>query len=483
VGILSSIGLSLDNAATAQCAIAATVATKESPRPRYVPQSGAGTRIFGGYIDSLDPNNETAGNKWYGSHGEGGIVGKMLQDPHIRKARSYVSGPICAGDSTFVATSTDPLDVEIADFCKMSFLENLKWTEIEKRIINGYISNGHSIEEMTDDNCKIDKKRFPLHKGNGVGLVPTGVHQIQANTIERWNQSKQDPARLESIDQWIPGSDTEDPGFRNVKADRFLRWSYDQEGANFVGFPLMRSMYGPWKLKMLFQVIDAIKHERTGVGTPLVIGSEDATDEDLDDIEVLLAEMRANEKGSMVLRYGYEFSWEGATQSDGTNINQAIERCNKDIAYAASAGFMLLGLTGKTGSYALGSTQQGNHHITVDSESKFFTGVFNLGSDGWSPIARIVRANYGDEVSIPKLQIKNLPTKPWLQIIPILTSAKQAGLITYDEKLENQIRDALTFDPLDKATMRDDVVVPAPMLETEEDDDEDETEEEVTDEE
>ena len=347
------------------------------------------------------------------------------------------------------------MDREIADFCTWAFLERISWDQILRRIVTGYAADGFSLSEMTDDFVPIPVGRFPAHAGNGRGICPTGFHEIPANTITNWYQSKADPTQLHSVRQWLHGSDVEPSGYRDVPADRIVRLTYEQQGAYFPGLPLLRSAYGPWKLKIAFQAIDAIKHERTGVGFPIVTAAENSTDEDLDAAEKILAEMRSHQKGYLVLPFGYTFTWAGSTTSDGTNINEAIERCNKDIAINVMAGWSLLGLTGKTGSYALGETQQGAYHLSTVAHAKFVGDAFSIGFDGWSAVDRTVKLNYGNDAIAPRLEARNLPTRNWADVIPVLNASTTAGLITPDDPLEEEVREALQFGPRDETTSRE----------------------------
>jgi hypothetical protein len=424
------------------------------PTVRIRAISGTGTQILNGAIASLDPNTQLRGSLWRGAAGQLGVAGKMMRDAHVRQSVGYRTAPLCGATWRFRPASKSPRDREAADFAKWCFLEQLPWDQLVKRTVGGWSVNGFSLGEMTDDYAPLPADRFPLHPGGGRGIVPTGVHEIPASTVSRWFQSKTVPAQLGSLEQYVAGSDTEQAGYRTIPADRILRWTLDQEGADFEGMALLRSAYAAWKMRQAFMTIQAIKHERRGVGTPVAIAGEGANDAELDAVETALAEMRANAKGELVLPHGWEFSWEGGSQSDETNIEAAIAACNQEIAINASAGFMMLGQMTPSGSYALGATQQGQYHLAVLGDARFFATGWNLGFDGWSPVARIVRLNYGEDVGVPILEARNLPTSNWSERIPLLINAANVGVVTPDEQLEDAVREALEFDPHDEETAR-----------------------------
>lgn len=428
-------------------------APEPTEKPRTSRRSGAGNRLTYGLMETLDNNVDLRGVKWYGSPGKLGIAQKMMRDPHVRQSIEYIAGPLAAANWKFTTWSRDPLDVEVADFLTWAFFERLPWDVTVRRWVQRYASTGFSLEEMTDDNQRIPASRFPLHSGGGKGLIPTGFHEIPSATIDRWYQDKLHPERLAGVRQYLQGSDTEPAGWRDVHTDRVVRITYDQQGADYTGFPVLRSAYQPWKLKMAFLSYDAIKHERVSVPVPTIYLAPDATDEDIDVARQIAAEMRAHEKGYMIFPNGYKFEWSGSGESNSTNLNLAIERCNTDIAVNVGAGFTRLGLTGP-GSFALGQTQQGVYHLAVKNHANLVASALRVGNDGWSPAERIVRLNYGPDVEVPFLVAKNLPSRPIMEITKTFISGVQVGAFTADDTTEDELREGLEIGPRDPATAR-----------------------------
>ena len=419
---------------------------KRHLRPRRAPQGGSGDRINAGLIDDIDANPDVRGRKWMA------IANEMLRDGHVRKSLDYISDPLCQGMWSFDPVSDSPLDMEVADACKWAFFERLPWRRTLRRMVVGYGAYGISLHEVTDDSCPLPVSRFPLHPGHGFGVVPTGLHERPARSIYRYHQRDGHPDQLESITQEILGSDTEEYAYQKIDANRCVRLTYDQEGADFAGMAVLRSAYAPWKLKKAFQFIDAISHERNGIGTPVMTLPPGVETIDIEAAQDTLAEMRDNEKGFLILGDGYKFEWINSSKSDGTNLNEAIQRCNIDIAYNVTAGHMLLGLTGSSGSYALGSTQEGAYHLTVSAHGQFVTGALNNGQDGWSPVKRFVALNYGPDVPVPLAQVTDLPTRNWLEVVKRYSNGVSVGSITPDRTTENHIRRLMQIGPHDPST-------------------------------
>jgi len=424
---------------------------------------GSGTSITAGLLDDLENNPNLQGPLWYGAQGGIGISGKMLRDAHVRQSISLVTDPLRSANWCFKPVSKSPLHLEQAQFCNWVFTDRLNWDQILKRIVADYCVDGFSLSEITDDYVDIPVDRFPLHPGKGRGIAINGIHEIPGNTVERWWQSKQNSLWLDRITQYQPYNDKEKVGYREIPADRILRLTFDQKGAYFAGMALLRSTYGPWKAKLAFMAIDAIKHERRGVGTPYVILGEEVNDEDIDAARETLEQLRTNSHGAVIFPSGWTFSWDTGNKGTGTDTDGAIARCDIAIAHNVSAGFMLLGLTGGHGSYGLSFTQKSQYHLSTVGHSKFVAGAFTLGCDGWSPVRRILELNYGRVDEVPTLEARNLPTRDWAEVLPQLINATNANLVTPDDPLEDNLRDIFQVTPRDEATSRKPQPSSAPM--------------------
>jgi hypothetical protein len=393
------------------------------------------------------------GDKWYGSPGKLGVAALMMRNAHVRLSVQAVTGPLRSADWKMTPRDKSPFAREVARFCELAFFRCLPWDAIIKRKATQYAVNGFSLSEMVDDYVDIPAAEFPLHPGGGRAIVPTGILDRPAWTVHRWLQDDTRPERLRAVEQYIIGSDVEKARFAEIPAGRLLRMTCEQEGANFSGFPILRSAYAPWKVLMLLEQVDAIKHERYGVGMPVVTEGEDPDDEDLDNCELALEAFQSGENHYLQLPHGWGATI--VTQTSDTGLNQAMDNRKKDIAFNVGAGFLMLGIMGKTGSFALGETHESFFHLASEGHAMTMGEAFNLGADGWSPIERIAKLNYGPDAPVPILEPRNLPTRNWLAMITSMVSAKQAELLTYDRPTEERVREILELDPLDEETVEE----------------------------
>lgn len=426
------------------------VRTASAERLHTTAAGGAGTTISLGQIEDLDPNAEVRNEAWYGDVHRMGLASQMMRDGHVRMSVDAIVGPLLAASWGFKSPTKDPVDVEAARFCEWALFESSPWERLVRIGATGYIRDGASLFELTEKVVDVPAARFPLHPGAGRGSIYAGFHQRALSTVHDWEQDPSDPTRLAGVVQEIPGSDAEPMGYPriDVQRDLLLRLTWDQEGANFAGFAPLRSAYGAWKMKKILMLLDMIRHEREGTGIPTMEYPRDATDDEKALVDEILQKVRAHHQAYIKLPEGFAFKF-STTTGQSTGIAEAIERCNRDIAYNLGVAWMLLGVAGKTGSWALSDTQRGQYILLLERHARFWEATFNLGSDGWSPVERLVRLNYGPSVSIPRLEARNMPTKDWSTILTMVPQLKSAGALRIDQPLREQIRNILDFGPED----------------------------------
>lgn len=415
--------------------------TSADTKSRPVVIRGSGTPIWAGHIEDLDPNLKVR-DSWHDQlDGTWGVARKMMLDSYVRQAVEGVTDPIHAADHDFEPGDDTDLAKEVADFCRHVFFERLNWSRILDQVLL-YFRDGVSLLEVTDDFRPISASRFPSHPQPSAALVPTGFHHVPAGTIDQWYGREDDPTKLGKIVQWIQGNSQEAPGFRPISADRLLRFTWIQEGANFKGFAPLRAVYGPWFRKVTLVAISMIGHERHHVGVPTALVDESVaaqlSEDEREKLEASLLELRAHEKAFLILSGIKEFEFKNA--GAGTDVGADIKEANFEIAHGFAGGWQLLGSGNGNGSYALAGTQQGRTHVVTHRHADFVDDGFNCGQDGWTPVERVVRANFGPNAPIPRKVTRNVPTVDYLKIIESATKLKQAGFMKATEKDENTFR-------------------------------------------
>lgn len=443
------------------------IETAPAAKDRRSPKGGAGTAIYFGRIDDLELNPDVKGNLWYGDGRRMGIAQEMMRDAHVKRSVEAIVDPLLAAYWDFDEASKEAVDVEAADYACYDLFECNNWERILRLGTTGLVRDGIAFFEWTDfSERRVPQKRFPLHPGNGIGVGYTKAHHRQASTIERFLQSKRDPEACSGIEQWIIGSDTEKPGYRVIDleaGDLLWRLTWDQEGADFAGLAPLRAAYSAFKCKRLLITLDMMRHEREGLGIPKIEGPEDAgsiearvdpSKEEEATVREILRNIRSHDQAYIYLPGGWAFEWV-TSGGQSTGLREAIEQCNRDIAYNLGVAWMLLGIAGKTGSWALAQEQRGHYVLSLEKFARFWENAMNTGLDGWSPVERLIRRNYGPDVGLPRLVARNMPTRDWSKVLPLLPTLAKAKLLKSDAVLRAFIRQVAYLPVEDPETAED----------------------------
>ncbi len=424
-------------------------------RPRA--RGNLGRFVVGGTVHDLDPNAEVRGTNWYGTPYAMGICRQMLRDTHVRKGADAIRDPLMGATWDFEPKKSDrgnQLAEQIADYCRYVFFECNAWDTTLRNALN-YIWDGFTVFEPTDDVKPIPRDRFPAAVMGDVGVVYTDFHHRPAWSFDPdgFERDPRNHARILSLSQ---------NSGRNV-LDRFIRLTWDQDGDDPTGFAPTRSIYWPFKAKKMLQLVEVMRHEREHMGVPTVKLPEGATPEMEDEARQIAADIRANARGYLVLPNGFEFEWSTSTTS--TDINQTIERLNRDIAHLFGNGFTLLGSRGTSGSNALSETQHKAYVLSIDQHARFVGSAFTRGADGFSSVEHLVRLNFGDRAPIPNLVARNLPTRDYLESFKVLHNLLMSGGARADVGLRRTIREVMYLPPEDPDTLE-----PVPFVDNKLDD-------------
>jgi hypothetical protein len=136
-----------------------------------------------------------------------------------------------------------------------------------------------------------------------------------------------------------------------LPVDHLVGYVFQQEPGNWVGRSIFRPMYRNYLIKDRLLRVDAIKHERNGVGMPIVEAPPDATDGQIKALDQMAQEFKAGERGGGAVPHGTKFTLQGTIGTIPETIT-SIRFQNEEMARSMLMMFMQLGQT-ETGSRAL----------------------------------------------------------------------------------------------------------------------------------
>lgn len=220
-----------------------------------------------------------------------------------------------------------------------------------------------------------------------------------------------------------------------IPVDRCLWYVWDKEGANWAGRSLMRSCYQPWLLKDRLLRVDAIRHERNGMGVPIIEMDKDAkfTGPQMNSLQALAESYKIAESNGGALPPGAHLRLVGV-EGAVSDVLQSIRYHDEAMARALLLMFMQLGQT-RTGSRALGDSFIDWFDLGQEVIADWFVDMFCefMIEDYWD-------WNYGeDEDDVPRLAYdKDTDPEMSLEQMALMVDKQ---IIIADDELETFLRD------------------------------------------
>jgi len=311
--------------------------------------------------------------------------------------------------------SDDSKDVEIAEIIEDNLLRGMTitWDDVIRHALLMLPMGFSPLEKIWEirDNMLYLRKLDPR--------LPTSV--------EGWEydeKKKRTTAMVQRDSSWTKFT---------VPMEKLLIFTSDKEGDNWEGTSVLRGAYKGWYIKSALEKINAIKHERYGIGVPvghmppnIVEGTKE-----WDDMRAVLEDLYANEKSYIVLPDGYTVDLLGMSKdSKGTDIIPDLKYNDEAIAKAALAMFINLGTT-ETGSRALGGSFIDLFLLSLQAYAEYIVEVMNR-----FLIRDWVNANWGVVDKYPMLRVAQIKDLDPVVIAELV----KAGVIGADDEVENAVR-------------------------------------------
>lgn len=343
--------------------------TTSGMRPVKLP---GGNSLLGSYSTIADEAENVPDLKWapYG-RGMVSVYDKMRQDPQVHglvtwglmmpiRRRKYHVDPNGATDRTTEAFAQD-LNIPVKD--------------------QGAGTTGRTRGRFNHD----DHLRHAL-------LAPGAFGHMFFNY---WGEQSSGWFRLLGVEPRMPHSLTRPPvidehgklasimqrgggldnlyGETEIPVSKLVPYVWEREGSAWIGRSLLRSMYGPWLVKQRLIRVDAIKHERNGMGVPLARQTVPEVNPGAQAAALTVCEqIRAGEIAGATLPYGFDLALQGVTGSLPDTM-ASIRYCDEVMARSLMMMFANLGQgQGGSGSRALGDTMVDYFKPTQDMLGEWY---------------------------------------------------------------------------------------------------------------
>lgn len=244
-----------------------------------------------------------------------------------------------------------------------------------------------------------------------------------------------------------------------LPANRIIPMVWDREGGNWFGRSMFRCVYKNWLIKDRLIRVDAMKHDRNGLGVPWIEAPAGASKSQIEYLNSLAQAFRAGDMSGAATPAGAKLQLVGTTGSIPDTVG-SIQYHDESMARAFLMMFIQLGQT-RSGSRALGDSFIDYFSLTQQTIAMWIedTMAYFLIED-W------VNWNYGEEENIP-LIVHDRDPDPELALAD-LSLMVQNNIIHVDDELEAFIRDRYMlpqFDPNAKSTPEENKPnPPSPMI-------------------
>ena len=225
-------------------------------------QGVTGTKIYGGLVYGQEFNAEWTDIKQFEN------ADKMRRtDAQVNASLLSIELPIRSATFTVEPASDDNKDLEIAEFVEDNLFhnKNFSWNFFIRHVLY-HLQFG----------CYLFEQVYQLEDGKY--WLKSFSPRIP-KTIQKWHQNPD--GSLKEVEQLAirPGGGY---GIFHIPNEYLVVFTHDQEGHNWKGTSILRAAYRNWKIKDMLLRVDAMRHERHGLGVPVItlpagVKSEDKT--------------------------------------------------------------------------------------------------------------------------------------------------------------------------------------------------------------
>lgn len=217
-----------------------------------------------------------------------------------------------------------------------------------------------------------------------------------------------------------------------IDVGRLVGYIHNREGGNWFGRSLLMDAYKNWLLKDRLQRVDALKHERNGMGIPEYEAPPGASEAVIADLAEKAARIRVGTYSGGASPYGAKLRLVGVEGSLPDTL-ASIRYQDEQMARLVLAMFMQLGTTA-SGSRALGTAMIDFFNLAQQTYATWYTDVTNQ-----HVIEDLVDWNWGADEPAP--QLIYVPNDDAALSVVDLVSLITSGALVLDAELEGYIRE------------------------------------------
>jgi hypothetical protein len=388
----------------------------------------SGTRIFSGVIQE-EYNRQLDGLRGINVYEE-----MRKSDSTVAAILKAVKLPIRSAEWRVKPASEDARDVEIAEFVHANLFDILKWADFLRHTLLAF-----------DFGFMVFEKVFEARKVNGKDRIVWGkLAPRLPRSIVQWEIAGK---KLGVVQQTADGRSVDIP------MEKLVVFVNDKEGDNWQGVSLLRTAYKPWYMKTTLEKVDAIAHERQGLGVPYAKMPEGEDSQAArTKAETILKNMRANEHAFVIIPDGYEIGFMDMKASTTRDPSNSLAYHSREIMKSVLAQFLELGSTSGGGTGGSRALSQDHSALFLQSEETAARWICDTMKD---PIKELVDFNFPGVEKYPELDFEGITREDVAALVSAYGSLKNSGAITAQDADEASFREKLGLPELDETGIRE----------------------------
>lgn len=329
---------------------------------------------------------------------------------------------------------TQDIDWEIADFVHEAIFNNMEITREQflqecLTFLAFWFSVFEKVYKVEWEKILIKKLAFRHQK-----------------TIDYWITQDHMPWITQTLDVPISYGVNAWKSMVSIPWEKLILFTINQEGDNYQWISILRPAYKHWYIKQNLEKFDAIRHQKQGVGVPLIYLPKSATDADKTAALEIVNSFKANEQSWVVMPWPKEswrdFSFANLNASDSTNMLESIKYHMREIVKTVLAQFIELWNT-NSWSRSLWDSQ---HDLFLNAITTFAKIIQN--NINRYLIPELVDFNFNTD-RYPTIQFGELWAKNLESLANTLSTLITAWAVEVDDELQRVIREQLWLPPME----------------------------------
>lgn len=394
-----------------------SVGVKDIPTQEEA-RGNSGTQIFGGYF------SEEYLHRLRGRIGAKQWDEMRRSEAQVSLLMNAIKNPIKSANWDIEPyDSNDPESVKHAELCKHNFFERIDNDTFKHEALT-CLEFGFSLFEVVHD-VVLNHPKF----GNFNGLKCLGFRSQK--TIENW-QLEQGTGRLLGVNQYTY-SDL--GGNQFIPGEFILCFTLSKEGDNYEGISALRPMLGAYMRKELYLKLAAIGIERFAIGTPIgTVPKGKERSKEYEEFKATLQNYTSHESSYITVPEGWKIEIQKG-DFDASKLKDLLTFENTEMVNALVANFLILGMNGGGGAYALGSNLGEFFTSGIQSYADLLCSGINR-----SLFKSLVKLNFGEQPGYPKLKCTGITDKAGKDLAETIKNLADSRVLDPDMPLKEWLR-------------------------------------------